>query len=86
MRVLNFYLINYFVFQIKSGNRMFNFINLNPWGKYSVTICGGLQLLRISVNRAACTCGDDHHIPGGPVFTRTLPEGTVLTIPIAINQ
>ena len=55
---------------------MHTFTDLTPWWKYSVTICGGLQLLRISVNKAACTCGDDHHIPGRPVLNCTLPEGT----------
>ena len=55
---------------------MFNFTNLNPWSNYSVTICAGLQLMRIKVNTAVCTCGNDHHMPGGPIFNHTLPEGT----------
>ena len=55
---------------------MHNFTNLNPWWKYSVTICGALQMLNIVKSTSPCTCGDDHHIQGGPVFNHTLPEGT----------
>lgn len=63
------------IVEIKSGNTMFNFTNLTPWCSYSVTICSELQSLNIiPVNTTACTCGNDYHIPGGPVFAHTLPE------------
>ncbi|KAL9985053.1 hypothetical protein ACROYT_G007410 [Oculina patagonica] len=51
-----------------------SFTDLSPWSNYSVTICSGLNMAYIPVNDTTCTCGDDHHLPGGPVFNHTLPE------------
>ncbi|KAL9985058.1 hypothetical protein ACROYT_G007416 [Oculina patagonica] len=55
------------------GN-IWKYTDLSPWSHYSVTICSGLNVAYIPVNDTTCTCGDDYHLPGGPVFNHTLPE------------
>ncbi|KAL9985061.1 hypothetical protein ACROYT_G007421 [Oculina patagonica] len=52
----------------------YSFTDLSPWSNYSVTICSGPHMSYIPVNDTTCTCGDDYHLPGGPVFNHTLPE------------
>ncbi|XP_078360047.1 uncharacterized protein LOC144644437 isoform X3 [Oculina patagonica] len=54
-----------------------SFTDLSPWSNYSVTICSGVPsvpMTSIPVNDTTCTCGNDYYLPGGPVFSHTLPE------------